>query len=221
MFEKRKKYVSKDDALSKLQRYCAYQDRCHQEVEKKLKTYDIYGEDLDDIMLELIRENFLNEERFARSYARGKFRMKKWGRYKIKRELKQRAISKYCIKKAMMEIEEEEYQTVLKEMILKKIGEYKGKFYERKIKAARFAIGKGYESAIVWKTANEVEEENEIEKTEAEKEKYQNALDRLIEKKMREYKGNAYEKKMKTFRYALGKGYESNEIWAAINLLEE
>lgn len=158
--KKHNKYVSKDEALAKLQRYCAYQDRCHQEVEKKLKDYGIWGEDLDDIVVELIRENFLNEERFARSYARGKFRIKRWGKTKITRELKFRKISKYCIKKAMEEIDQEEYKNELRKILAKKIKEYKNpKFYERKVKAARFAMMKGYESSMVWDIANQLEDD--------------------------------------------------------------
>jgi regulatory protein len=73
-------YVSKEDALKKLQRYCAYQDRCHQEARRKLLDLGIYGDDLEEIISELISDNFLNEERFARSFARGKFRIKGWGK---------------------------------------------------------------------------------------------------------------------------------------------
>ena len=115
-----KKYISKDDALSKLQRYCAYQDRCHQEVRSKLLDLGIYGDDLEEIISDLISENFLNEERYARSYARGKFRIKRWGRMRIQQELKQRKISAYCLRKAMEEIEEEEYEQTLR-TILEKI----------------------------------------------------------------------------------------------------
>lgn len=218
--KKPQKYVSKDEALSKLQKYCAYQDRCHKEVEKKIRDYGIYGDDVGDIMVELIRERFLDEERFACSYARGKFRMKKWGKTRIKLELKKRDVSKYCIKKAMKEIENEEYTKVLREILDKKMKQYKGKFYERKIKAARFALGKGYESVLVWKLANELEEEQEEEKTQSEKAKHLFVLEKLLEKKMREYKGNFYEKKMKSARYIIDKGYDSKLVWELINELE-
>ena len=118
--KKAKKYISQEDALAKLQRYCAYQDRCHQEVRTKLLNLGIYGDDLEEIMADLISENFLNEERYARSFARGKFRMKKWGRNRIRQELKMRNISAYCLRKAMTEIEEEDYLKTLKEVISKK-----------------------------------------------------------------------------------------------------
>lgn len=100
-------------ALEKLRHYCAYQERCHQEVRSKLLSLKVYGDELEEVISSLISDNFLNEERFARSYARGKFRMKQWGRIKIKQELKKRRISDYCIRKAMTEIDEEEYlQTI-------------------------------------------------------------------------------------------------------------
>ena len=77
MRKKTTTYVSKDDALKKLQRYCVYQERCHQEVRQKLLDLGIYGDDLEDIIVELIEDNFLNELRFAQMYAGGKFRIKK------------------------------------------------------------------------------------------------------------------------------------------------
>ncbi len=107
--QKPKKYISQAEALQKLQRYCAYQDRCHSEVRSKLLDLGIYGDELEEIIAELITDNFLNEERFARSYARGKFNIKKWGRHRIKQELKRRQITDYCLRKAMEEIEETDY----------------------------------------------------------------------------------------------------------------
>ena len=109
MPHKPKKYTSPEDALKKLQRYCAYQDRCHKEVRSKLLDLGVYGDELEAIIAELVTENFLNEERFARSYARGKFRMRQWGKKRIVRELKVRDISEYCIRKALLEIEEDVY----------------------------------------------------------------------------------------------------------------
>lgn len=161
---KKKKYYSKDDALKRLQKYCAYQDRCHQEVIRKLIELQIYGEDQDDIIVELIEENFLNEERFAQSYARGKFRFKKWGRNKILRELKFRKISKYCIKKAMLEISDEEYHNTLWNILSKKMEEYKApNYYQLKQKAGYFAIQKGYESFLVWEMVNSEEFKEKFE----------------------------------------------------------
>ncbi len=146
-----KKYVSKEMALDKLQRYCVYQDRCHQEVRSKLLDLGIYGDDLEDIIVELISDNFLNEERFARSYARGKFRFKRWGRMRIRQELKRRAISDYCLRKGMEEIEEEEYQRVLQEVTEKKWNSTKApNDFQRRSKVAKYVINRGFESSLVW-----------------------------------------------------------------------
>lgn len=98
--------ISKDEALSKLQRYCAYQERCHQEVRNKLIGLKVYGDDLEDVISSLISEGFLNEERYARAYVRGKSRIKRWGKMKIRTQLKAKQISEYCIRKGFEELEE-------------------------------------------------------------------------------------------------------------------
>ena len=92
-------------ARDKIQAYCAYQERCHLEVEKKLKSWGLIPDAVDMIVVQLMQQNFLNEERFARSFARGKFRIKKWGRIKIKLELKKKSIYAKCIEYAMEEID--------------------------------------------------------------------------------------------------------------------
>ena len=114
----------KKAALMKLQKYCAYQDRCHQEVKQKLYDLKIYGDDQDEIMASLVSEGFLNEERYARSYARGKFRINRWGRMKIKQSLKQKQVSEYCITAGLREISDEEYEEVIRELIDKLAGQY-------------------------------------------------------------------------------------------------
>ncbi|MEL6865034.1 MAG: regulatory protein RecX [Bacteroidota bacterium] len=151
MTKRKSTYISREKALAKLQKYCAYQDRCHQEVRSKLLDLGVYGDDLEWIMADLIEDNFLNEERFARSYARGKFRFKHWGRIRIRRELKQRQISDYCLRKAMEEIEEEDYRQTLDQLLRKKGRLLKEKeVFKRNAKLAAFAIRKGYESGLVW-----------------------------------------------------------------------
>lgn len=156
----RKKYMTKEAALQKIQRYCAYQDRCHQEVRSKLLDWGVYGDTLEEIMAELVIERFLDEERFARSYARGKFRMKRWGRQRILQELKRRRISAYCIRKAMTEIGEEDYQQALREILQKKWQQYAGNEpYARKQKVAKYAHSRGYELPLIWDTLRLVEAE--------------------------------------------------------------
>lgn len=153
MEEKRKISLTKSQALLRLMKYCAYQDRCHSEVRTKLIELGVYGDDLEEIIAELISENFLNEERFARSYARGKFRIKKWGRIRIKRELRKRKISPYCIKKAMEELEDYNYDEKLEEVLEKKNRLLKEpNLWKRRAKLAEHAITKGFETALVWET---------------------------------------------------------------------
>jgi len=139
-----------EKALLKLQHYCAYQDRCHQEVRTKLLNIKVYGDDLEDVMTELIKDNYLNEERFAMSYCRGKFRIKKWGRNKILQGLKLKRISDYCIRKGMKEIDEEEYIQTL-EMILDKNIEKNKKLglMIAKDKSLKYAISRGFEINLI------------------------------------------------------------------------
>ncbi len=151
MRKKTTTYVSKDDALKKLQRYCVYQERCHQEVRQKLLDLGIYGDDLEDIIVDLIEDDFLNELRFAQMYAGGKFRIIKWGRDKITRELKQKRVSEYCIKKAMLEIDEDDYLATLHAIFAKrlKVIHEKNEFMTNG-NLAKYAISRGFESDIVW-----------------------------------------------------------------------
>lgn len=152
-----KPYLSKEDALKKLQRFCAYQDRCHSEVRTKLIELGVYGDTLEEVMAELIIERFLDEERFARSYSRGKFNIKKWGRMRIRQELKLRKISSYCIKKGLSEIDEEAYRDALQTILNKKQTDYRRKYddYTSRQKAAQYAMGRGYESSLIWEILNE------------------------------------------------------------------
>lgn len=140
-----------DYILNKLRHYCAYQERCHEEVRTKLLSLKVYGNELEEVINKLIEDDFLNEERFAKAYAGGKFRMKKWGRLKIQNELKQRKISAYCIKKAMQEIEEDDYLHVLQQLAKASLKKYKGSnLFESRSKAAKYLISRGFESELVW-----------------------------------------------------------------------
>jgi regulatory protein len=135
-----------------IQKYCAYQERCHKEVRNRLYEYGLKTPEVEELISELIQANFINEERFARAYARGKFRVKKWGRIRIKKELRQRQISDFCIKKAMTEIEEKLYIETLGTLIQKKYRDYKSTTNEfaRNQKIANFCFNKGYESELIW-----------------------------------------------------------------------
>jgi regulatory protein len=146
-----KKYISRDAALQRMQRYCTYQDRCHFEVRRKLLDLGVYGDTLEEILAELVEENFLNEERFARSFARGKFEIKGWGRIRIAQELKARQISDYCRRKAMEEIDENRYAARLEQWLEVKIEAGRGaeEGYQQKQILFQWALRKGYESALI------------------------------------------------------------------------
>src|ERR1019366_4871891 len=160
MFEepKPKKKRTPSQALIKAQLSCAYQERCQQEMRDKLYEWGLYSDAVENIIVDLINNNFLNEERFAKTYAGGKFRIKKWGRIKIKIELKKRNISEYCINKAMQEIPDKEYITTIKQLIAKKSKEIKGvKLQVRNYKVAQHVIYKGFEGNLVWGEIKEME----------------------------------------------------------------
>lgn len=137
-------------AREKIQAYCAYQDRCHQEVTTKLKSWGLIPDAVDMLIGELMQFNFLNEERYARSFARGKFRMKKWGRMKIRMELKKRDIHAKCIDFAFEEIDDKAYFETLKEVLQKKNQlEKETEPYKRKAKLTRYLVSRGYEYDLI------------------------------------------------------------------------
>jgi len=148
---KPKKKLTPSQALLKAESTCAYQERCQQEMRDKLYEWGLFSNDVENIIAKLITDNFLNEERFAKAYAGGKFRIKKWGRVKIKLELKKRKISDYCIKKAMQEIDDKDYLKTIKDLINKKSKEIKGgKEMVRKYKIAKYIASRGFEQDLIW-----------------------------------------------------------------------
>ena len=150
MKEQSRSYSVKE-ATKKLMHFCAYRDRSHKEVEEKLKEMRMIPEARAQIIMQLIQENYLNEERFAESFARGKFRIKKWGRRKIVQELKQRDISKRNIETALKEINDEEYYKTFLDLISKKERQVKeNNFLKRKKKLADYMISKGYEFSLIY-----------------------------------------------------------------------
>ncbi|MES2762899.1 MAG: regulatory protein RecX [Bacteroidota bacterium] len=146
-------------ALMKLQSWCAYQERCQQDVRNKLYELGMWQEAVENIIVKLIEDNFLNEERFAMTFARGKFAIKKWGRIKIKQELKQKRVSDYCLKKALQQIDETEYINTLRKLI-----ESKRKLIKEpnkiklQYKLMNYVLSKGYEKDIVFDVLNNKEE---------------------------------------------------------------
>ncbi|RLD79322.1 MAG: recombinase RecX [Bacteroidetes bacterium] len=144
-------------AQKKLENYCAYQDRCHKEVEKKLYEMHMISEAKELILLHLMEHNFLNEERFSKNFARGKFRIKKWGKRRIIRELKFKDISEYNIKKGLQEIDSDEYLETLKEIALKKRDSISEKnVFKKSQKITNFLLYRGFENDLIYKVVKEI-----------------------------------------------------------------
>ncbi|MCF0064216.1 RecX family transcriptional regulator [Dyadobacter chenwenxiniae] len=146
--------------LQKAASYCAYQERTQDEVRQRLKKWNVWGDEADELIAELISMNYLSEERFAKTYAGGKFRIKNWGRMKIRQELNRRGLSQYSIEKGMGEIEDKAYVEGLKALLEKKrnlLVKTENDPFKLKQKLVRFALGKGYESELIWKTVEELE----------------------------------------------------------------
>lgn len=145
-----KKHLTKEQAIQKLRQYCAYQERSHSEVKQKLWDLGVWRSEHDEIISSLIEDDYLNEERFAKAFAGGKFRMKDWGRKKIYYGLKEKGVGEYIIKLAMKEIDEEAYQKTLQQLAEKKYNSLKGEQYlVRKKKTADYLLQKGYEPQLV------------------------------------------------------------------------
>jgi len=148
---KPKKKLTPNQALIRAEATCAYQERCQQEMRDKLYDWGLHSLEVENIIARLITDNFLNEERFAIAFAGGKFRIKKWGRIKIKLELKKRKISDYCIRKAMQQIDDTDYAKTIRDLIAKKSKEIKGgKEHIRKYKIAKFVASRGFEQDLIW-----------------------------------------------------------------------
>jgi len=144
--------LTKDQALSKIKQYCAYQERCLSEVKEKLGSYNLDKQEVEEILSQLIEENYLNEERFAIQYAGSKFRMKQWGRVKIKHALKQKQVSDDCIKKALKEVNEDDYLKTLNKLAEQKLKTLKGEenIFIKKRKLQDYLLQKGYEGELVF-----------------------------------------------------------------------
>ena len=148
------------EAKERLEAYCAYQERCHREVVTKLRAMGMIPLAIDDIVVHLIQNGFLNEERFAKSFARGKFRIKKWGRVRIERELKTRGLSDYNIEVGLEEIDEEEYIDTFEIVAEKKQATIREKNpYKAKAKLANFLLYRGFEPELVYEIVDELYDE--------------------------------------------------------------
>lgn len=156
MHQKQKSYTV-EEAKKKLEHYCAYQERCHKEVKQKLRDLNIIPEAADIIIVHLIQHNFLNEERFAKIFVRGKFNIKKWGRFRITQELKKKDISKININAALREISDDEYIEVFNTLAEKKANTIlETNILKKKKKLTAYLLYRGWESHLVYSKVNEL-----------------------------------------------------------------
>ena len=147
-----KKYLTREQAIQKLRQYCGYQERSHNDVRERLFNLGVTMSWHDEIIATLVTDNYLNEERFAIQFAGGKFRINQWGREKIKQELKRKQVSDFCLKKALNQIDDNEYSAVLQRLADKKYESLeKEEEAVRKQKTINYLLQKGYEADLVFK----------------------------------------------------------------------
>ena len=145
-----RKVLTKEQALQKIRHYCSYQERCHSEVKEKLYGIGLHRQAVDEIISDLIENNYLNEERFACQFAGGKFRMNHWGRNKIVYALRQKGVSTYCINKALKEISQQDYEQTLLKLATAKWTLLKGEHHlSKQAKAYAYLQQKGFESDLI------------------------------------------------------------------------
>ncbi|MEZ4874382.1 MAG: RecX family transcriptional regulator [Flavobacteriaceae bacterium] len=147
-----------EEAKSRMERYCAYQERCHKEVHKKLKELRMIPEAVDQIIYHLLQNNYLNETRFAQAFARGKFKQKHWGKNRIVQELKLREISTYNIKIALKDIPENEYFLTFEALVEKRLNQLalEKNLLKKKKKLADYLLYRGWEPQLVWEKVNKI-----------------------------------------------------------------
>ena len=151
------KIYTVEEAQKKLEHYCAYQERCHQEVRLKLKGMKMIPEVIDNIIVSLISHDFLNETRFATTFVRGKFKIKKWGKYRLTIELKKRDISKHNINLAISQIPNYEYIEVFNALAKKKVDSLlETNKFKKKKKLADYLLYRGWESHLVYEKVNQL-----------------------------------------------------------------
>ncbi len=146
------KSLTSEQAKQKALRYCAYQERSHQEVKNKLYELGLNSSDADELLTYLITEGFLNEERYAKLFAGGKFRIKHWGRIKIVHALESKGLSKKCISIGLKEIDEDDYQQVLEKLVAEKLEDIQEEnIFIARDKVSKSLIQKGFEPELAWK----------------------------------------------------------------------
>jgi regulatory protein len=153
-----KVYVTKDQALQKVKLFCAYQERSHSETKEKLYSFGLSKNEVDELLSQLIVENYLNEERFAIAFAGGHFRTKQWGKVKIQYALTQKKVSAYCIKKALAQIDKTDYEQCLEKLANAKMATLKNEknIFSKKSKLQNYLMQKGYEGSLVGALINRI-----------------------------------------------------------------
>lgn len=155
-----RKQLSPEQAYEKIKYYCAYQERSHKEVKEKLYSFGLYKEKVELLLSRLIEEGYLNEERFAIQFAGGKFRMKQWGKKKIEQGLKEKQVSPYCIKKAIAQIDDKDYEQTLERLATQKWDLLKGEknIFIKMRKLQDYLLQKGYEYEWVKEMIKKIKE---------------------------------------------------------------
>ncbi|SKB53713.1 regulatory protein [Sphingobacterium nematocida] len=155
-YQERKKKLTPNQAKLRAEAYCAYQERSQQEVRDKLYNWGLHLEDVEQIISDLISSNFLNEERFAKAFVLGKFRIKGWGKIKIQQHLKAKRVSVPLIKIALQQIDLDDYEQKLKDLIQRKVGDELSQLsLTERAKLVRYLQSKGYENSLIFEKIKE------------------------------------------------------------------
>ena len=149
------KNIGVDEATKKIKSFCAYQERNHREVKNKLFEFGLYPNQVEELISLMINEGFLNEERYAKTYAGGKFRIKQWGKQKIIYNLKLKGLSSYCIKKGLQEIDDEEYILAAKKLLISKYKTLGKRSATKDVKVKNFLMQRGFENSIIYSLLKE------------------------------------------------------------------
>jgi regulatory protein len=151
------KVTGYDAALQKIRAYCAYQERPHKDVQHKLYSYGLRSADVDAITAQLVTEGFLNEERFARTFSGGKFRINKWGKVKIAQALEAKGLTNNCIRSGLSEIDNADYRKTLQILLRKKEEQLVSTdAFQRRGKLATYGVQRGYEPDLVWEIVDQI-----------------------------------------------------------------
>ncbi len=151
------KKLTASEVRKKIYHYCAYQERSHQEVKNKLYDLELSSSEIEEMISHLITEGYLNEERFAKAFVGGKFRVKNWGRIKIVNALEAKGLTKNCIRIGLQEIDDADYRRTIELLILKKLDQTdEGNIYVKREKLATHVIQKGFEPELVWEIVKEL-----------------------------------------------------------------